>query len=172
MSPRLLRRIVTCLALAVFLSAAIVLWQPIPVELTQTPGEQHRRSFGSSEGSSTPQPQVLEQKLTVRDFESYWQQPLRRALYDPPPPPPPPPKVVEIPPPRPITARLLATMIEPGNSMAMLQLQTGEVVFRKLGDEIGASDTGATISAIEEGVVNVERDKVVTKLAVSNQGAR
>lgn len=172
MSPRFLRRAVSCLAFAVCATAILVLWLPVPVEQSQSTDAFQRRNDEVPDAGLTPLSSQLEQKLTARDFESYWQQPLRRVLYDPPPPPPPPPKIVEVPPPRPITSRLLATMIEPGNSMAMLQLQSGEVVFRKLGDEIGAADMGATISSIEEGVVNVERDKVITKLAVPNQGGR
>lgn len=118
--------------------------------------------------SESPVPeQPAEQHLTPQDFRTYWTKLLRQPLFDPPPPPP---KVVEKPQPRPLTARLIATMVEPGNSMAMLQLSSGEVVIRKLGDEIGAADTGAVISAIDEGVIKVVCNEVESKLMVPGQG--
>ena len=106
-------------------------------------------------------------KISAQDLQAYWQRPLRRVLFDPPPPPP---KVVEKPPPRPVTTRLLATMIEPGNTMAMLQLSTGEVIFRKVGDELGANDADVKITAIEEGAVKVIRQNDETKLSIAGQG--
>lgn len=123
------------------------------------------RPPAASRTATTPSGSA-EPALTVQAFQAYWSRPLRRPLYDPPPPPPPAPVVVTPPPPRPIAARLLATMVEPGNSMAMLRLSTGEVVFRKLDDPIGAADADATISAIEDGVIRVKRDQQTSKLVV------
>jgi hypothetical protein len=130
--------------------------KPVPVSHVSPPAEVpiQKRSAESS--------------LTPQDFQAYWSKPLRRPLFDPSPPPPP--QVVEKPPPRPIAAKLIATMVEPGNSMAMLQLSTGEVVFRKLGDEIGAADSGAKISSIEEGVIKIIREDAESKLTVPGQG--
>lgn len=125
-------------------------------------------TFPIPESESPVPQQSAEHHLTPQDFQPYWPKPLRGPLFDPPPPPPP--KVVEKPPPRPLAAKLIATMVEPGNSMAMLQLSSGEVVFRKLGDEIGAADAGAIISAIDEGVIKVVCNEVESKLVVPGQG--
>lgn len=105
-------------------------------------------------------------RLTAAQFATYWQKPLRRPLYDPPPPPP---KVIEKPPPKPIRAKLLATMVEPGNTMAMIQLSSNAVVFRKLGEEIGGEDQGAKIIDIVSGSVRVRRGEEETKLVVEGQ---
>lgn len=63
-------------------------------------------------------------------------------------------------------------MVEPDNSIAMIQLSTGEVVFRKLGEEIGAADSGAIILAIDEGAIKVVHNEVESKLTVPGQGGR
>lgn len=123
----------------------------------------------SSTATAAPIAKSLESalpKVTGNQFASYWPKPLRRPLYDPPPPPP---KVVEKPPPKPIRAKLLATMIEPGNTMAMIELSSGVVVFRKKGEEIGADDAGVTILDIATGSIRLRRGEEETKLVVPGQ---
>lgn len=102
--------------------------------------------------SSSAIPQTLAPAMS--ELTSRWGRPLRRPLYDPPPPPPP---RVEQPPPRPIQAKLLATMIESGNAVAMLQLNSGDVVFRKRGDMLDTENANALIHAIEPGKVTISR---------------
>jgi len=164
MTIRTKRRLLTLVSSLLFICVAGVAAWP---DLSWSEG-QFTSNVAVSTSLPVPEQQVaprpVEQHLAPSDFQPYWTKPLRRPLFDPPPPAPP--KAPEKPAPRPLTAKLMATMVEPGNSMAMMQLSTGEVVFRKLGEEIGAADSGAIISAIEEGVIKVVCNEVESKLEV------
>ena len=92
-----------------------------------------------------------------------WGRALRRPLFDPPPPAP---IVVVKPPPQPIRAKLLATVIEPENSTAMIRLANGQVVFRKVGDSLGAEESSAEIAKIEAGSISVRRGQEELRLSV------
>jgi hypothetical protein len=103
------------------------------------------------------------------DLAGLLDRPLRRPLFDPPPPPA---KIVEkriLPP---IRARLLATMIEPDNSTAILKLANGEVVFRKVGQMLGTDEPTAKIARIEAGSVCVSREGDEMHLLVDGQKSR
>lgn len=170
MTLRTQRRLLLFLSLTLLACAGtIAVWPWTPWgKLDPLPVVQLNLQTGKSAPSkSQHSPEV---QLTALNFQKSWESPLRRPLFDPPPPPPP--KLVEKPPPRPIAAQLLATMIEPKKSMAMIRLSTGEVVFRKLGDELGAADQGAKITAIEAGTIKVVRDQQETSLRVPGQGGK
>lgn len=131
-------------------------WTPPPLETPAPPSaprmaQRKRAPSRAKEPSAAPR------------FEGNWSRPLRRPLYDPPPPPPP---VVEKPPPRPITTKLLATMIESDQGVAMLQLANGEVIFRKTGEGLAGEDHDATIVEIVAGSISVRRGEDVSRLAV------
>ena len=169
MTSRTKRRLLTLLAGFFLACSGGVVWLPYSPWWALSSSSLGAKPVTEKRDLPNSNLKTPDRQLVAQDFEVYWKRPLRGPLYDPPPAPPPPPKVVEVPPPRPIVARLLATMVEPGNSMAMLQLSTGEVVFRKLDEDIGAADAGAKISLIEEGTVSVAREKEVTKLVVAGQ---
>lgn len=103
------------------------------------------------------------------DFAGLLDRPLRRPLFDPPPPPP---KIVEKRVLPPIRARLLATMIEPDSSTAVLRLANGEVVFRKVGQVLGTDEPNAKIARIEAGSVCVNREGDETRLLVDGQKSK
>jgi hypothetical protein len=103
------------------------------------------------------------------DLAALVDRPLRRPLFDPPPPPP---KVVEKKVLPPIRARLVATMIEPENSIAVLRLASGGVVFRKVGEPLGTEEPNAKIARIEAGAVCVSREGDETRLVVDGQKSR
>jgi hypothetical protein len=91
-----------------------------------------------------------------------WGRPLRRPLFDPPP-------VVAIvvkPPPQPLRVKLLATVVEPENSTAMLKHANGQVVFCKVGDSLGADEAGTEILKIETGSISVRRGQEQLRLTV------
>jgi len=102
-------------------------------------------------------------------FAALWERPLRRPLFDPPPRP----QVVAekraLPP---LRARLLATMIEAENSTAVLRLASGEVVFRKVGQPLGAEEPTAKIARIDAGSVCVTREGNETQLLVDGQKSK
>ena len=102
-------------------------------------------------------------RFVARQFEPYWEKPLQQPLYDPPPPKP---KVVEKPPPKPIQATILATMIEPNNTMAMIQLSGNKVVFRKIGEVIGPQNPEAIIADIQDGFVIVKQEEQEVRLTI------
>jgi hypothetical protein len=98
-----------------------------------------------------------------------WGRAMRRPLFDPPPPAP---VVVAKAPPQPIRARLLATLIEAENSMAMLKLASGQVVFRKVGESLGADEPSVEISKIETGAISVHRGKEEIRLSVEGTNGK
>ncbi len=103
------------------------------------------------------------------NLAALWDRPLRRPLFDPPPPSP---KVAEKKMLPPIRAHLLATMIEPPDSTAVLRLGSGEVVFRKVGQPLGTDEPNVKIARIEAGSVSVSRDGDETRLLVDGQKSR
>ncbi len=158
------KRLLNALAAGIFLLSAAVILQGV-----STPTLPEPTANASGPSGAVPLKQISEmpaRALTAKDFERYWSVPLRRPLYDPPPPPP---KVVEKPPPQPLRAKLIATVVAPGNSTAMLQLAGGQVVFRKVGEEIGPDEGGAKIAAIESGSVRVERGEEKLELKVQGR---
>jgi hypothetical protein len=97
-----------------------------------------------------------------------WARPLRRPLFDPPP-------VVAVvvkPPPQPLLVKLLATVVEPENSTAMLKHANGQVVFCKVGDSLGADEAGTEILKIETGSISVRRGQEQLRLTVEGANGR
>jgi hypothetical protein len=109
------------------------------------------------------------QLAAAGDLAGLLDRPLRRPLFDPPPPPP---KIVEKRVLPPIRTRLLATMIEPDNSTAILKLPNGDVVFRKVGQMLGTDEPTAKIARIEAGSVCVSREGDEIRLLVDGQKSR
>lgn len=165
MTLRTKRRLLAVTSLTLLsLAGAMLTWgfTSVPV----MPERSNARPFAASDSKAkSPQTTVT---LEIADFEPHWQTPLRQQLFDPPPSPPP---VVEKPPPRPIAAKLLATMIEQEQSTAMLQLASGDVVFRKVGDPIGPEDLSAKIETIEPGIATVRRESEETATKLLIEGA-
>jgi hypothetical protein len=95
--------------------------------------------------------------------ENLWKKPLRRPIFDPPPPPPPEVVKKELPP---IRAKLLGTILEPGNSQAMIAQPGGAVEFRTVGQPLGPQDDTATIVEITAVTVRVKRGEELTTLTV------
>lgn len=106
-------------------------------------------------------PQEVRQPLAAD--ESLWKRLLRRPIFDPPPPPPPVVVKQELPP---IRAKLLGTILEPGNSQAMISLPSGSVEFRTVGQALGPDDGEATIVEIAAATVKVKRGEELTTLSV------
>ena len=159
------KRVLVLLSLGCWaLTAAVVLWGTreslLPQPVVRSSSESHSKTRKSSAAKSAP-------ALAESAFEAHWERPLRRPLYDPPPPVPPP--VVKEPLP-PLQAKLLATMVEPGKTMAMLQLPGGQVVFRKVGEVVGPEPGNPTIAEIQPGAVTVTRGDETTKLFVDGAG--
>src|SRR5580698_3756268 len=97
-----------------------------------------------------------------------WGRPLRRPLFDPPP-------VVAVvvkPPPQPLRVKLLATVVEPENSTAMLKQANGQVVFCKVGDSLGADEAGTEILKIETGAISVRRGQEQLRLTVEGANGK
>jgi hypothetical protein len=97
-----------------------------------------------------------------------WARQLRRPLFDPPPAV----AVVVKPPPQPLRVKLLATMVEPENSTAMLKHANGKVVFCKVGDTLGADEVGTEILKIETGSISVRRGQEQLRLTVEGANGR
>ena len=80
----------------------------------------------------------------------------RRPLYDPPPPPPPREEVVQRSPTKPMTVKLIGTIIEAGNSMAVFTAQNGQIEVRKVGENVEDVGGDVRVTAIKPYKVTVE----------------
>jgi hypothetical protein len=78
----------------------------------------------------------------VSDDPALWTKQLRRPLYDPPPPPP----VERTLPPLEVT--LLGTILEPGNSKAMISSRGNTVEYKRVGDLLGPPESPAELLEI------------------------
>ena len=82
-----------------------------------------------------------------------WQRVLRRPLYDPPPPTPPPVIVQQ----RPITVKLVGTVIEPDNSQAFVRLASGSVELKRKGDQVTSDAADGVIAEITATSILIRR---------------
>lgn len=90
--------------------------------------------------------------------QQLWGKPLRRPLYDPPPPPPPPKKKLP-----PLKVELMATIVEPGNSMAIVSLPDGITEYKTIGDTLGPKESPAElIKILADSIVLKREDQEVT----------
>lgn len=178
MTLKTIKRMLTTASLFVLTAAAgILVWglrQTSGIDAVETPtpssvatGKILPRNTGVKNKIMSSSRSI--EPLSPNNFASLWERPLRRPLFDPPPPPP---KVAEKKVLPPIRAHLLATMIEAENSMAVLRLASGEVVFRKVGQPLGTDEPHAKIARIAAGSVSVSRDGDETRLLVDGQKSR
>jgi len=123
-----------------------------------------RTVAGKARGHAAKSPASAEPVISRGSFEGIWDRPLRRPLFDPPPPP----AVVQKNPPPPLHVQLLATMVESESAAALLKLSNGEVVFRKVGEVLGADYPQARIAKIEPGTVCVRRGQEEAHLQIDD----
>lgn len=100
----------------------------------------------------TPSSSQKETSLAAIDPQhSVWKRSWRPPLYDPPPPP----KVVEKP--RPITVKLIGTVVEADNSQAFVQTASGGVELKRIGDQISGDPADGTIANIATNEITIKR---------------
>lgn len=91
-----------------------------------------------------------------------WQRVLRRPLYDPPPPTPPPVIVQQ----RPITVKLVGTVIEPDNSQAFVRQASGSVELKRTGDQVTSDAADGVIAEITATSILIRRPDGEHQVAV------
>ncbi len=133
------------------------------------------KSVETPTSKSTKQRPAIQTTATITVWQAdgtslstNWVRPLRRPLFDPPP-------VVAVvvkPPPQPLRVKLLATMVEPENSTAMLKHPGGQVVYRKIGESLGGDESGTQIEKIEIGSISVRRGQDVLRLSVEGASGK
>jgi hypothetical protein len=178
MTLKMKKRLLTALSLLIFSAAGgILIWgfcqapgaEPAGAGESSLASNAKRLLKTSRSSSVTTDKSSTSPAVGLQSFAALWERPLRRPLFDPPPRP----QVVAekkaLPP---LRARLLATMIEAENSMALLRLSNGEVVFRKVGQPLGAEEPTAKIARIEAGSVSVTREGNETRLLVDGQKSK
>lgn len=102
--------------------------------------------------SVVPSSSQKETSLAAIDPQhSVWKRSWRQPLYDPPPPP----KVVEKP--RPITVKLIGTVVEAENSQAFVQTASGSVELKRIGDQITGDPADGTIASIASNEITIKR---------------
>src|ERR1700733_14765789 len=123
-----------------------------------------KKPWATTSGAS---PQVAHVGRTASE-PANWARQLRRPLFDPPP------VVGRVvkPPPQPLRVKLLATVVEPENSTAMLKHANGKVVFCKVGDSLGADEAGTEILKIETGAISVRRGQEQLRLTVEGANGK
>ena len=149
----LLRAAASTLVLTAACLCATAWW---PVTTTSDASADPSEGVAATVDSETSHPAIAAD-------EALWKRQLRRPLFDPPPPPPPEVVKAELPP---IRARLLGTILEQGNSQAMLFLPSGAVEFRTIGQSLGADDGEAMVVEISAANVKVKRGEELTTLSV------
>jgi len=157
MSIRRLKTVLRTAAFALWLATLSLVgwsvWEPVDVAIPEDhqPNAQKRLVKDKENGPSRP---------ALSQFKPLWKKRLRLPLYDPPPPKP---KVVKVKPPPPLKTKLLGTMIEPGNSRAMLSTPRGAVELKGVGDVIDTETPPAKVVTIEPNRVVVRRnDRLIT----------
>jgi len=104
--------------------------------------------------------------LSVAEFQSTGKKPLRQRLYDPPPPP----KVEKKPPPpKQLNASLVATIIEPNKSTAMMKVKN-QYVFRTIGEVVDPDIPEAVIEEIHPDHITIRRGNQTEKMLVPGTG--
>lgn len=135
------------------LIASIVLPCAIPM------GTRAKPSGNPSQLPSSPDAAML----SLSSFEDVMSRRLQAPLYDPPPKAAPPPKAVQRKPPPQV--RLLATMIEPGLRQAMFSDPRGNILIRKVGQQVSDQSTSAELVEISDNKVVLRHgDQLVTMI--------
>jgi hypothetical protein len=83
-----------------------------------------------------------------------WNRILRQPLYDPPPPP----KQEVIVEQRPITVKLVGTVIEPDNSQAFVRQASGAVELKRIGDAVSSDAADGVIASITPVEIVIRRE--------------
>lgn len=96
---------------------------------------------------------------------SAWQRTLRRPLYDPPPP------VVEkvVKQVRPITVKVVGTVVEGDNSQAFVKQSNGRVEIKRIGDHVTGDPQDGVIASIAASEVVIEREDGQHQLPVGER---
>ena len=154
-----------CLVLATglcLLAVPVVLaWGLRPPEPAASPGQHGATS------ATAVRPGADMDSLTMRiatdEDASVWNKRLRRPLYDPPPPKP----VKRTPPP--LRVALMGTIVEPGNSMAIVSTRGGAVEYKRVGDSVGPEANPAELVEILGDAIVVRRDDETLTLRVGEE---
>ncbi|MCA9234851.1 MAG: hypothetical protein KDA44_05245 [Planctomycetales bacterium] len=158
MRLRTKKRLMQGIALAVLGVAAAVVtlaWRTEvpPADIEATPlATRHSRVAGAETTALNP-------------ASPAWRQTLRRPLYDPPPPPP---KkvVVQV---RPITVKIVGTVVEGANSQAFVKQANGRVEIKRLGDQVTGDERDGVLKSITAAEVIIERDDGEHRLPVGER---
>ncbi len=114
---------------------------------------------------ASPTPGASTTLPTVAELNAVAKRPWQRPLYDPKPvvAPPPPPKPVP-----PFTAKLTATIIEPGRSVAIFVTREGETAFCTVGQQIAEAE----VVAVKQNAAELKYHGKPLHLTVKDGGAR
>jgi hypothetical protein len=170
------KRLLNFASLAVLCSAgAVGYWGVMPCSEGESKANEQTATGSPTRGIAKKPPattseasRLVAQVGGTASPPANWTRPLRRPLFDPSP-------VVAVvvkPPPQPLLVKLLATVVEPENSTAMLKHANGQVVFCKVGDSLGADEAGTEILKIETGSISVRRGQEQLRLTVEGANGR
>jgi hypothetical protein len=133
--------------------AALVM---VPIDEDQADGLSANSVLPSQRPTTSDNPLA-----TIDTNHPVWNREWRRPLYDPPPP------TVVAAPPRPITVKLMGTIIEPDNSQAFVETTSGTVELKRIGDSLTSDPADGTIAEIAATQITIKRADGEHQLKVS-----
>ena len=146
-------------AVCLFAVPAVLFWSAMPLALAPD-------AAGSAAQSDQTSKSVVLTADIVHQVASdasrdIWNKRLRQPLYDAPPPQP----IQKTLPP--LQVALKGTIVEPGNSMAIIASPDGTIEYKKVGDPLGPPDGVAHLTEIHSDAILVERGDKTETLKVS-----
>jgi hypothetical protein len=110
-------------------------------------------------------PATVNQAIAISLNSSAWNRTLRQPLFDPPPPP----KTEVVVQARPITVKLVGTVIEPDNNQAFIRQASGKVELKRLGEQVSSEKADGVIADITPTEIVIHRDDGDHRLAAEGR---
>jgi type II secretory pathway component PulC len=137
--------VVSVLALSAAGAIAWTVFAPLGVEVS------HDAVALSPSDSTTHQPSDRQNRANETELSRHWSKPLQRPLVDPTAPIQKPTAATPAAAWRlPLSVKLLGTIVEPGQTRAVIQTGTNDFEIRRVGDRLGGAVSGAELISIED----------------------
>lgn len=134
-----------------------VAW-PCPSGLSEDPSYLARETKSLSREQTTA--------VTVAQFKPYWDQPLRRPLYDPPPKP----AAKQVPIKKQIPSlQLVGTIVEPGRSVAIVKMGSDKLQLKRVGESLGPKGDDCLVESVDSDSIVVRRGSELLSVSMKTK---
>lgn len=157
MKLRTKKRLLNACSLALVAGSGAALWTAWHAE---PPTFEVEAAIVGKKAATTVKGSSTESSVTLDP--NRWNRVLRQPLYDPPPPPP---KEVIVEQ-RPITIKLVGTVMEGENSQAFVRQQSGKVDIKRLGEQLTTEAADGVIASINVSEIIIRRPDGEHRVAV------